>query len=117
MFKAKTRRTVVSLVIGLSCLSTVPLASAASPILVSGAITGIVSDNLGIPQMGATVFLFNKQDRTVSKMQTDARGEFKFAGLLPDFYSIRISLASFLPAFKRDIQVQPGLRSVLHVNL
>jgi len=117
MSKAKTHRTVATLVIGLSCLSAPALLSAASPIVVSGAITGIVSDTLGIPQMGATVFLFNKQDRTLSKVQTDVRGEFKFAGLFPELYSIRVSLAAFLPAFKRDIQVQPGMRSVLHVSL
>jgi hypothetical protein len=117
MFKAKTHRTVATLVVGLSCLSAPTLLSAASPILVSGAITGVVSDNLGIPQMGATVFLFSKQDRTLSRIQTNARGEFKFAGLFPELYSIRVSLATFLPAFKRDIQVQPGMRSIVHVSL
>jgi len=106
-----------SLVFGVACLAAPHAASAANPIVISGAITGVVSNNLGIPQMGATVLLYNKQDRALTKIQTDARGEFKFAGLLPDLYSIRVSLTSFLPAFKRDIQVQPGLRSVLHVNL
>ena len=32
-------------------------------------------------------------------------------------YSIRVSLASFLPALKRNIVVQPGMRSLLSVNL
>jgi hypothetical protein len=117
MSKAKTHRSVASLVLGVACIGLSSTARAASPVVLSGAITGIVSDNLGIPQMGATVLLYNKQDRTLSKVQTDARGEFKFAGLFPELYSIRVSLASFLPAFKRDIQVQPGMRSVLHVNL
>jgi hypothetical protein len=117
MFKAKTHRTMASLVFGVACLAAPHAASAASPIVISGAITGVVSNNLGIPQMGATVLLYNKQDRALTKIQTDARGEFKFAGLLPDLYSIRVSLAAFLPAFKRDIQVQPGMRSALHVSL
>jgi hypothetical protein len=83
----------------------------------NGAITGVVSDHLGIPQMGATVLLFNRQERALQKVQTNDRGEFVFAGLLPELYSIRVSLATFLPAFKRNIAVDPGKRSILHVNL
>lgn len=117
MLKTKTHRTVASLVLGMACIAAPTIASAASPIVVSGAITGLVSDNLGIPQMGATVLLYNKQDHAISRVQTDSRGEFKFGGLLPELYSVRISLATFLPAFKRDIQVQAGMRSVVHVSL
>jgi hypothetical protein len=67
--------------------------------------------------MGATVILFNRQERPVQKIQTDERGEFHFAGLFPEFYSVRVSLATFFPAFKRGIMVQPGMRSVLAVSL
>jgi hypothetical protein len=93
------------------------VSSAAAPVRLNGAITGVVSDNLGIPQMGATVLLFNRQDRALHKLQTNDRGEFAFAGLLPDLYSVRVSLTTFLPAFKRNIAVQPGRRSILHVSL
>jgi hypothetical protein len=117
MFKTKTPRTVASLFLGVACLSAPSVALAAAPIRLNGAITGVVSDNLGIPQMGATVLLFNRQERAIQKIQTNDRGEFVFAGLLPEFYSIRVSLATFLPAFKRDISVQPGKRSILHVSL
>jgi hypothetical protein len=117
MFKTKTQRTVASLVLGVACLATPSLSRAASPIRINGAITGTVSDNLGIPQMGATVLLFNRQDRAIQKAQTNDRGEFAFAGLLPEFYSIRVSIATFLPAFKSGIAVQSGKRSILHVNL
>ena len=48
---------------------------------------------------------------------TDDRGAFIFAGLLPDLYSIRVSLASFVPAIRGNIVVQPGMRSVLNVSL
>jgi hypothetical protein len=83
----------------------------------AGTIAGVVSDSGGIPQMGATVILFNRQDRPVQKLQTDERGEFHFAGLFPEFYSVRVSLATFFPAFKRGIMVQPGMRSMLSVSL
>jgi hypothetical protein len=80
-------------------------------------IAGVVTDPLGIPQMGAAVTLYNRQERIFQKAFTDDRGEFRFAGLFPDIYSVRITLATFVPAVKRGIMVQPGMRSVLNVNL
>src|ERR1700759_5254221 len=117
MLNTKTHRSLFPLVAGLVCLAAPRVSGAASPIALSGAITGVVSDGFGVRQMGATVFLFNRQDRQLQKLQTDAKGEFHFAGLLPEFYSVRVSLATFLPAFKRDILVQPGMRSDLHISL
>jgi hypothetical protein len=117
MFKTKTHRTVASLVFGVACLAAPSRSFAVAPIQLSGAITGVVSDGLGIPQMGATVLLFNRQDRALQKFQTDEHGQFRFAGLFPEVYAIRVTLATYLPAWKKDILVQPGMRSVLNVNL
>src|SRR4029077_3694913 len=36
---------------------------------------------------------------------------------LPDTYSIKVTFASFVPAIRKGILVQPGMRSVLNVNL
>ena len=117
MLNAKTHMTVVSLVVGAACLAAPAFAASASPVKLAGSIAGVVSSAGGIPQMGATVVLFNRQDRPVQKVQTDDRGSFRFTGLFPDFYTIRVSLATFFPAFKRDILVQPGMRSMMSVNL
>ncbi|MBZ5575402.1 MAG: carboxypeptidase-like regulatory domain-containing protein [Acidobacteriia bacterium] len=103
---------------GLVCLAVAPIPStAAEPVQLSGAITGLVINSAGSPQMGAAVILYNRQDRAYQKAITDERGEFKFLGLLPDIYSLRVTLANFVPAMKRNIQVQPGMRSALAVNL
>jgi len=112
-----THRTVASLVLGVACLAAPLVARAATPMKLSGAIGGVVSNSAGIPQMGATVLLYNRQDRNVDKVLTDARGGFQFLNLLPDVYSIKISAAAFALAMRRDILVQPGMRSVLAVNL
>jgi hypothetical protein len=90
---------------------------AAEPIQLSGAITGLVRDPTGVPQMGAIVLLYNRQDRICDRVLTDERGQFKFLGLFPDLYSVKVTLATFVPALKKDILVQPGMRSVLNVNL
>ena len=92
-------------------------AFAVTPNRFSGSIGGEVKDGTGIVQMGATVFLYNRYDRMIRQSLTDAKGSFLFDSLLPDLYSIRVSLAAFVPAFKKNITVQPGFHSVLTINL
>jgi hypothetical protein len=92
-------------------------APAASPMRLSGSLGGQVLDAAGVAQMGATVVLYNRYDRVIRQTLTDGNGAFLFDALLPDFYSIRVSLAAFVPAFKRNIAIQPGFHSVLTINL
>ena len=84
----------------------------------SGSIAGFVRDNGGIPQMGATVFLMNRYERVIQQAMTNERGIFGFDSLpVGDFYSIRVSLTSFVPAIKHGITVQPGVQSLLYINM
>jgi Carboxypeptidase regulatory-like domain len=109
MLEARTHKTVVSLVLaGAVCLAGAGLAQAATPLRMAGA---------GVPQMGAAVILFNRQERQFERALTDERGAFRFLGLNPDLYSIKVTLAAFVPAMKKGILVQPGMASVLNVNL
>ncbi len=118
MFRAKTHRSAAFLIAGFACLTVLPpQVRGAEPIKLSGAITGMVANSAGTPQAGASVILYNRQDRVYEKALTDDRGEFRFLGLFPDVYSLRVTLASFIPAIKRNILVQPGMRSVMAVNL
>lgn len=102
---------------GLVSLAVPSIGMAASAARLSGEISGLVTDGAGVPQMGATVLLFNRQDRLFEKALTNERGAFSFASLLPDIYSVRVTLANFVPAIKNNIRVQPGMRSVLNINL
>jgi hypothetical protein len=113
----KTRISFASLVAGMVCLASPALLPAVSPAVLGGSISGLVTDSTGVPQMGATVLLFNRYDRLTEKALTDEKGAFVFAGLIPDVYSIRVTLASFVPAIRGSILVQPGMRSILNVNL
>lgn len=83
----------------------------------SGSIAGLVRDSHGVPQMGASVLLFNRSERLIEQAITNDRGLFGFAALTPDLYSVRVSLASFVPAVKQKIAVQPGMQSLLYVDL
>jgi hypothetical protein len=84
---------------------------------VTGNLMGSVLDSSGTPQMGATVLLFNKYERLISKTLTKPDGRFAFAALPADLYSVRVSLASFLPASRDRIAVKAGLDSLLQIRL
>jgi hypothetical protein len=105
-----------NLALGLAGLIWASTASAAGPEKLSGSIVGFVTDAAGIPQMGATVMLYNQYDRLLEKVLTNDKGAFGFDTLLPATYSVRVMLASFVPALKK-IAVQPGTRSFLSINL
>src|SRR3954451_9358068 len=62
--------------------------SGASPDRLAGSLAGSVRDSSGIPQMGAVVQLYNRNDKLIEKALTSAAGEFTFASLIPDIYSI-----------------------------
>ncbi|MBI5083790.1 MAG: carboxypeptidase regulatory-like domain-containing protein, partial [Acidobacteria bacterium] len=44
-------------------------------------------------------------------------GRFRFDSLSPDNYSVRVSLASFVPAMRTNIPVRAGLESILNIQL
>ncbi len=94
-----------------------PCAWAVSPVQFSGELGGIVTDVGGKPQPGAIVLLYNKQDVLLQRSATDALGTFAFGDLLPDLYSVNVSLSSFVPAIKQRIQIKAGMRSLLEINL
>lgn len=84
---------------------------------VTGNMLGTVVDSAGEPQIGASVRLFNKYDRLVAKTLSAPDGRFAFAGLVPDVYSLRVSLESFIPAFRDKITIRAGANSMLQINL
>jgi hypothetical protein len=112
---ARAFRTAISVLAGTGVF--VSCAAAIQPARFSGSIVGVVSSPSGVRQMGAAVFLYNRFDRLIERVLTSEQGTFGFESLSPEVYSIRVSLASFLPAVKRNIVVQPGMQSVLSVNL
>lgn len=90
---------------------------AATPIRFAGAVSGLVTDSAGRPQPGAAVLLLNQQERLLQKAYTDLSGNFSFADLLPDLYSVKVSMASFVTASREKVAVKPGMRSLLEVSL
>lgn len=85
----------------------------------AGRLTGVVENEKGTPQMGATVWIVG-QNSTASgpiKLFTNDKGFFTVEHLLPGLYSIRVSLASYLPVIKKNITVGAGEQAFLTVQL
>jgi len=100
---------VLSLGFVVLALCTLPLAAAPN----SGKISGIVMDPKGTPQMGATVSISaeNLLSFSPTELLTNDRGRFSTATLAPGMYSVKVTLAGFLPAIQQHIQV--SLKSFL----
>ncbi|MGI8742779.1 MAG: TonB-dependent receptor domain-containing protein [Bryobacteraceae bacterium] len=103
---------------GLAVLLVCPfVCSGATSAKLTGSIAGFVRDGVGVPQMGATVVLLNRYERIIQRAMTNEKGLFGFEGLIPDLYSVHVNLASFVPAMKQKIAVQPGMQSLLYINM
>jgi hypothetical protein len=80
-----------------------------------GSLAGVVSDNKGVPLMGAavmvigpTAFATEASGQTVEHMVTDAHGRFTMAHLLPGWYSLKVSSPTRLPAMRNGVRVEAG---------
>ena len=90
---------------------------AASVAKFTGRIVGMVRGAGGVAQMGATVQLLNRFEKPLLRALTDERGAFVFESLGPETYGIRVSLSSFVPAMRANIQIGPGSERYLAIQL
>ncbi len=84
-----------------------------------GKLSGIVVDENGTPQMGATVWVISEEGLASNaiKLFTNDRGIFSANRLLPGLYSVRVTLSSFLPAVKSHVAVDLKTPAFLTVRL
>jgi hypothetical protein len=82
----------------------------------SGAISGYVRDSSGTPQMGAVVEIIGTAARTLTVF-TDAAGFYYASDLLPGLYTVKVSAASFLPAWRDKVGLHSGASTHLNITL
>jgi hypothetical protein len=80
-----------------------------------GSLAGVVSDNKGVPLMGATVMVIGPMafatmasSQTMEHMVTDARGRFTIAHLVPGWYSLKVISPTRLPVMRNGVHVEAG---------
>jgi hypothetical protein len=85
----------------------------------SGKISGVVLDSSGTPQMGATIFVTSDQLLKLSSTEllTNDRGRFSTDLLPSGSYSIKVTLAGFLPVIEQHIQVNDEHTTLLEIVL
>ncbi len=99
----------------MGCLAALP-AAAAPPQY--GKLSGVVMDLAGTPQMGATVVVLpENRPAAETSLLTNDRGVFSAEKLLPGLYSVRVTLAGFLPALHRHVRVDAALPTLLRIEL
>ncbi len=84
-----------------------------------GKLSGTVVDPAGVPQMGATVALTQNEifNSSVVRLLTNDRGSFLASRLAPGVYTIRVTLAGFLPALERNVRIEPNLTTILKIEM
>ncbi len=86
----------------------------------TGKITGVVMDASGTPQMGATVVVTSGGllgAANTFELLTNDRGRFSTTALPSGIYSIKVTLAGFLPVIEPDIQVNDQHTTLLEIVL
>ena len=84
-----------------------------------GLISGIVKDPVGVRQMGATVVVTTERlgERVSTQLLTDQNGAFSLARMRPGLYSVKVSLAGFMPALQEHIRISPNLTTIVQLEL
>jgi hypothetical protein len=84
-----------------------------------GKISGVVVDPGGTPQMGASVVITAESLLFSSPIEllTNDRGHFLSQGLMPGSYSVRVTLAGFLPVMEQHIRVTDQQTTLLQIAL
>lgn len=80
------------------------------------AISGIVCDSAGVPQIGAVVELLRPDLSVVATVYTSSRGRFSFASILPGKYAVKAIGTSFLPSLRENVRVRTSTVVNLTLN-
>ncbi len=84
-----------------------------------GKVSGSVRDSSGVPQLGATVAIFPETPGALATYQflTNTDGVFNGEKLAPGSYTVRVTLAGFLPFLEKHIQISPNLTTTVRIQL
>src|SRR3981189_2692539 len=87
--------------------------------LAPGKLAGVVRDAAGTPQMGASVELVSEAVGVADTrgFLTNTQGMFRGDKLAPGFYTVRVTLAGFLPTLEKHIRVASNLTTAVRIEL
>src|SRR5580700_3796245 len=88
---------------------------------VQGILSGVVRDTAGTPQLGATVEVIPESVVAATApgigFFTNTQGVFRSERLAPGFYTVRVTLAGFLPTLEKHVRVSANLTTLVRIQL
>lgn len=108
------------LLAAISALLGAPSATAQSaPKPVPGVLSGVIRDAAGTPQLGASVEVLSEAPGILAARQylTNTQGIFGGDKLAPGFYTVRVTLAGFLPTLEKHVRISSSLTTVVRIQL
>jgi hypothetical protein len=87
--------------------------------LVAGKVTGLVRDAGGTPQMGASVELLPEVAGALAAQNflTNTQGIFRSEKLTPGLYTVRVTLAGFLPTLQQHVRINANLTTMVRIEM
>ncbi|HLZ52376.1 MAG TPA: carboxypeptidase-like regulatory domain-containing protein [Candidatus Acidoferrum sp.] len=86
---------------------------------VPGILAGVVRDGVGTPQLGATVEVIAESTASAAPLSffTNTQGIFRGERLAPGFYTVRVTLAGFLPTLEKHIRVSANVTTLVRIQM
>ena len=81
------------------------------------AVSGVVRDRAGRPQVGALVELLNTRYAVVARTFTDDRGRYSLPRLGAGLYQVKASASLLLPAIRPDLKLLGDTRATVNLTL
>jgi hypothetical protein len=85
----------------------------------AGKVAGVVNDTSGVPQLGATVQLVSESTGVNPAIDflTNTQGVFRSDKVLPGLYTVRVTLAGFLPTIEQHVRINSHVTTVVRIQL
>jgi len=81
------------------------------------AISGVVRDSHGTPQMGALIELLTADATTVASTLTDDHGRYIIPSVLPGRYQLRATAAFLVPLTRGNLRLTAGAQAVINLTM
>lgn len=84
-----------------------------------GKLAGVVRDSGGTPQMGASVQIIREGIAAAQgqELLTNTQGIFRGEKVAPGLYTIRVTLAGFLPTLEQHVRITANLTTLVRIEL
>ena len=85
--------------------------------LTDGAVSGVVRDAKGTPQVGALVELLRPDLSIIAQTFTDDHGRYELPRVIPGVYGVKATGSLFLPTLRENLHITASSRMVVNLTL